>query len=216
MRRTLAVLLIVAAAGCDRTPVTVPGDGSLALAPSIDVKPTPAPTPTVVYSNDFEGGLIGAEWSLSTTSVSPKGETFLGEFLNDAVTITVNDLPTHSTVIVSADLYILRSWDGTNTTYGPDVFDIYTPTTSLLHTTFANGGGNKQNYPDNIGGKIHAAESGSVRKIKLGYGMDASYPISYAISHTGSSFSITFQASGLFSLPDESWGLDNVVISILP
>jgi hypothetical protein len=215
MRRTLVVLALVALAGCDQTQITVSG-GSQPISTLSRANSSPAPSSTIVYAADFEGGLVGAEWSDGLTAQAPKGETFLGEFGNQAVTLSIDlsDRP-HAKVIVSAELYVLKSWNGVDDVNAPNVFDISSSGTSLLHTTFANGhGGRRQNYPDNVGGRLSAAERGSVRKIRLGYDLDAAYLLSYTIDHAGSEFSVTFQASGLTG--NATWGLDNVIVSILP
>jgi hypothetical protein len=37
---------------------------------------------------------------------------FLGEFGSQAITLTLQDLPDHSLVTITFDLYLIRSWDG--------------------------------------------------------------------------------------------------------
>lgn len=44
--------------------------------------------------------------------------------------------------------------------------------------------------------------------------MDAVYNLSFAFAHTSSSLTLDFGALGLQSLADESWGLDNVRVSV--
>src|SRR5262249_22320553 len=117
----------------------------------------------VIYTNDFENGsdpLPG--WSDKSLSRTPSGRGFLGEFINKVVSLSLDNLPAHSSLSLDFDLYLLHSWDG-NATYpvpgqgnvpaGPDVFDLRVeggPT--LLHTTFANvtsrPSDTDQAYPD--------------------------------------------------------------------
>ena len=78
---------------------------------------------SVLYSNDFEGA-VGNEWSHTSTSTTPTGNrNFLGEFNPQTVTFTLNDLPTHSELNVSFDLFILRSWDGSQPGM-PDIWNL--------------------------------------------------------------------------------------------
>ena len=78
----------------------------------------------VVYKNDFEK-TVGREWSLPITDTTPKGgRRFLGQFCNDTVQLTLENLPPHSKVTVSFDLFIIRKWDGNYRRYGPDYWDL--------------------------------------------------------------------------------------------
>ncbi len=66
----------------------------------------------VVYENDFEKP-VRQEWSKCTTEFTPKdGRRFLGQFGNETAQLTLEDLPPHSKVTVSFELFIIRSWDG--------------------------------------------------------------------------------------------------------
>jgi hypothetical protein len=79
----------------------------------------------VIYEDDFSGGSSG-QWSDGSTSLTPSGRAFLGEFNNQSVTLTLPgdldsvpaiaqpaaSLPSHTQVEISFDLFILRSWDG--------------------------------------------------------------------------------------------------------
>lgn len=108
----------------------------------------------VVYSNDFEG-VVGPEWSNTSTDMTPTGDrSFLGQFSNDTVSLTLTDLPQHTDVAVSFDLFIIRSMDGNGDCCGgPEIFDLNVASgPTLLHTTFSNTGsvGNRQAYPDAI------------------------------------------------------------------
>ena len=108
---------------------------SACLLSFIPIQPAHA---ILVYSNDFEGG-VGAEWSSAMTETTPVGSRgFLGRFDNATITLTLA-LPTHTGVTVSFDLFILQSWDGNDTEFGPDIWELMVdggPT--LVHTTFTN------------------------------------------------------------------------------
>ena len=61
----------------------------------------------VVYANDFEKA-AGPEWSESKIDTTPNGNRrFLGQFGTETVTLTLDDLPAHSRVTVSFDLFII-------------------------------------------------------------------------------------------------------------
>lgn len=192
---------------------------------------------SVLYSNDFEGA-IGSEWSHISTSTTPIGNrNFLGEFNPETVAFALNDLPTHSELSVSFDLFILRSWDGDNftaDTWDCSVLDGIT----LLHTTFNNHSVGSvhfpvtptQSYPDNYPSDSHPSFTGAAEICTLGYThpsidsdelQDAVYNLTLTFPHSASSIILNFATSlneemdpsGVW---DESWGLDNFVLTPEP
>ena len=182
----------------------------------------------LVYSNDFEGG-VGAEWSSAMTETTPVGSRgFLGQFDNSTITLTLA-LPTHTRVRVSFDLYILQSWDGNDTEFGPDIWELTVeggPT--LIHTTFTNAFASellfRQAYPDAFPGGDHPGLTGAAESDTLGYenvagydgASDSVYALSFTFLHSGSPLILHFAGSGLEGIGDESWGLDNVRIDVTP
>ena len=184
----------------------------------------------IVYQNGFEG-LVGGEWSNTTTSVTPVGSrTFLGEFGNDTVSLDLTGLPGHDTILVSFDLYIIRTWDGNGDggTPGPDrwMMDL-DGQTQLVDTTFAVGPNDsvqRQQFSGMstlISGFPVAPRTGAIENDTLGYtfnGMqrDSVYDIHFAVQHTANNATLNFSAEGLQRLSDESWGIDNVVIQAVP
>jgi hypothetical protein len=215
MKKVLSLSLAFLLAACS--------DATGPLTSSSPAKPgkqTQAPDPILVYSNDFSG-TVGGEWSSNTVSTSPSGQRFLGEFLNQQVGLLVL-LPPHSQLVVQADIYFIRSWDGTGTEYGPDTFNMGVDATTLLNTTISNVDSN-QNYPNASGGSQVAAGTGALATNTLGYiywdeqiPIDATYRFTYTLNHTAAAAFIHWQASGLQYLLDESWGIDNVRISYIP
>jgi hypothetical protein len=69
----------------------------------------------VIYVNDFEATTAPlTEWSMPLTDTTPTGaRRFLGQFGNDGVVLTLHDLPIHTGITLSFDLFILQQWDGT-------------------------------------------------------------------------------------------------------
>lgn len=175
----------------------------------------------VVYSNDFEGG-IGPEFGGLTIDTTPSGRNFLGQFGNRTVSLSLGGLPAHTEVRVDFDLYIIRSWDG-NWPDSPDVWTLMVNGAKIIETTFdnqADRSDHSQAYPGNYPGSSNPPLSGVEQRNSLGYEygnnqMDAVYHLSYSIPHTDNFLEIDFVASGLTSdIADESWGLDNVIVTI--
>jgi hypothetical protein len=176
------------------------------------------PCSTHAYANNFQS-VVGSEWSNTSTDTTPVGNRrFLGQFGNDTVSLNLNGLPAHDQVTVCFDLFVLKSWDGNDTGYGPDVWDLSVnggPT--LLHTTFSNTeeDGHQQNYPDSFPGGKHPADTDAAEVDTLGYSSssgDSVYHLIFTFSHTANSIELNFSGSGLQGIGDESWGLDNVIV----
>jgi hypothetical protein len=191
----------------------------------LSLLPTPrtsaATTATVVYANDFEGS-VGGEWSNTATDTTPVGaRKFLGQFAAETVNLSLSGLPSHTSVRVEFDLYVIRSWDGNgNSCCGPDEFDLSVsggPT--LLHTTFSNTGdaGNHQAYPGAYPGSQNFARTGATESNSLGYDNfgDTVYHLERRFIHTGGSLVFAFSGLASQGLSDESWGLDNVTVTTL-
>lgn len=182
-----------------------------------------------VFADDFDEG-VGAGWSVTRTSTAPAGAIFLGEFGNETVSLDLSGLPPHKELLVSFDLYIIRSWDGnqvnkpvgfraydhltTATAIGPDIWQLGVDGTTVITTTFSNWDGFRQAYPDAYPGGNNPARTGAASTNQLGYtfgeGKDAIYRLSIPIAHTGDTARIDFSALGLQAIEDESWGLDNI------
>jgi hypothetical protein len=178
-----------------------------------------------------------------TTVESPNRRArFLGEFggppvgrpgdpdwnrtrVDQTITLSLKDLGPHSLIVVSFDLYVLKSWDGNSRRYGPDRFLVRVgggPV--LLDTTFSNNpkvreDGSYQRYPSSGGKAVsNPPQTGAVSIGTLGYNnffKDSVYHLSFEFPHTRSTLTLEF-GSSLFEgkgTADESWGLDNVVVS---
>lgn len=127
---------------------------AVALLAALFAAPGQAAT---VYFNDFQG-MVGSEWSQTSVTAAPNPDyagnrKFLGEFGNDVVSLTLNNLPTHTQLSLSFQLYLIRSWDGNDTTVvngdplGPDTWSLgVAGGPSLLSATFSNGNPAGQTY----------------------------------------------------------------------
>ena len=191
----------------------------------------------VIYSNGFEGS-VGPEWSTTLIDVTPAGtRRFLGQFGNDTVSLALSHLPAHSAVSLSFDLFVIRSWDGNYD--APDnplnLWDLTADGQTLVHTTFAlYPYATIQAYPGSYPGGSYAPGTGASENNTLGYTftnnamtdrpMDAVYRLSFAFTHTSDTLVLGFSGTGLQgpnpwvsnAYLDESWGLDNVQVSITP
>lgn len=190
---------------------------------------TPAPVRTTFYIQDFESG-IGSEWSSTTTDVTPNGgRRFLGQFGTDeSVTLSLNGLPEHSTIEVSFDLFVLRTWDGNDTVYGPDRWQFTCDGTTLLNTTFSNWDKGdhvfRQAYPGVAGIGDNPARIGAVENNTLGFALaipiypgniqDSVYHFTFTQPHHNRNVEFRFIGAGNYGggFLDEGWGIDNVTV----
>lgn len=186
--------------------------------------------PTQVYFNDFESAALG-NWSNPSKSITPVGNRgFLGEFGNETVSLPLTNLPGHSSITLSFDLYIIRSWDGNISTpgVGPDIWSVGMNHPGLgehvfLGTTFANqpaAWSRSQSYPLAYGDGDSPMYAGAMEVNSLGYthrefSLSSVYHMEFTMpEHSDSSAEFWFRASGLQGLADESWGLDNVRVTV--
>jgi hypothetical protein len=163
----------------------------------------------------------------------------LGQFNNDTVTLQLSNLPTHRSISISFDLYILNSWDGNQVSWpeafkaigpevktsivGPDIWQLTLDGNLLLRTTFSNWDllGFRQAYPGAYPGGDYPARSGAVANNTLGYiqaqyPLDSTYHLTFSVDHTDPGLDLEFNAQGLQLAGDEGWGIDNVAVIVSP
>jgi hypothetical protein len=180
----------------------------------------------IVYTNNFSQGTgggtsqgrVSATWSSGATDVTPSGRygRFLGQFGNDVVTLALTGLPPHRSVAITFKLFIIRTWDGNDTTFGPDFWEFGVfPGLTFLRTTFSYNPSISQSFPGQYPSNF-AARSGALENNTLGYGDDSVYQIGRDFAHSGNSLTLYFAGSNLQPLFDESWGLDDVAVAISP
>ena len=175
-----------------------------------------------------------------TNCESPnRAQRFLGEFggpkigvprdpgynrtrVDQTISLALSNLPPHTALKVSFDLYVLKSWDGNSPIYGPDRWGLgIAEGPTLFETTFSNNPkvttqGSDQDYPR----AKSPPRTGAVSTNTLGYTFfgDSIYPLAFVFAHSGSKLTLNFSSS-LFEgkgIADESWGLDNVRVAIVP
>lgn len=178
-------------------------------------------TTQLVYFNDFET-TVGSEWSFPRSiSTSPQGaRRFLGQFTSVTKSLTLANLPPHTHLKVSLQLFILKSWDGNLTDFGPDRWSLSVRDgVTLIDTTFSNydptqgyPGGLTDNYP---------SKTGAEEKNTLGYThsvlgvADAVYDLTFSFHHSQAAVIFDFRGINLQDSTDESWGIDNVRVEAI-
>ncbi len=173
-----------------------------------------------MYSNTFENAMPGGIGIQNyATTVAPKGQKFLGEYASSSVGLTVTCLPQHTHLLISFDLYIIRSWDGNTIGPGPDHWkmELAGRPSPLIDTTFSNYSWSPQAYPANYPLGNYPYHTGAVALDALGYvydkwAHDAIYHLSFIVPHTGDLATFKFTGYGLQPVSDESWGLDNITV----
>lgn len=146
--------------------------------------------------------------------------------VDESIDLSLDTLPPHRSMTLTFDLDVLKSWDGDSPTYGRDRWTVaLAGGPVLLDTTFSNNRktsteGSFQSYP----APGSAPQTGATAVNTLGYGYwfgDATYHFTFTFAHAAPSATLTFSSS-LFegkaeparATRDESWGLDNVRVTV--
>lgn len=172
----------------------------------------------VIYQNDFESGLANGFGPGGVVTAPNASTKFLGEFSNDVESLNLLGIGAHTFVTVDLDLYVMHSWDGNDGSFGPDTLRFSADATPFLNATFSNWSP-MQSYSDAtpLGGGSFAAKTDADAIGTLGYsdffGTDTTYHLSFNIAHSANDLNLTFEGLGLQGVGDESWGIDNVVVS---
>ena len=190
-------------------------------------------TGTQVASIDFESAAPASlsPGSATVTGVQaflglgPTGNQFSGSFLRSAtantVTLTLNNLPAHSSISLAFLFAAIDSLDGAGGFPSGDFFRVTLDGTTLLRETFANATLSQiQTYVAPPGGEL-------ARRVDLGFGgpggffTDSAYDMSVEpafqrIPHTSSTATFTFriEGAGVQDINDESWALDNLRVTV--
>ncbi|MCZ2341591.1 MAG: hypothetical protein LC104_07310 [Bacteroidales bacterium] len=166
-------------------------------------------------------------------AVTPTGRSFLGDFGNQAVNLNLTDLSSHTALTIEFDLYLLRTWDGTDPGgWGTDTFTAKLDGQTLVSNTFANrteanaGHTNHQQTYGGVGAPpgLYPGFTGATEAGTLGYNtwraefqryedMSSVYRLTFTVPHIATTANFQFAGSGLQGLGDESWGLDNVQVT---
>ena len=193
-----------------------------------------------IYSNDFDGtetfseGATGALSGVTTTaSVESFPAPFAGNMLhNDTggtyfpppvvpglpTTLTLMNLPAHTSIDVEFLLAIVNTWDGIGgfPNGGGDTFNVLVDGTPVFSETFAIQSGTQSYVPPagvDLGYGSFGFPGGSDKAFDMTF-----EPTLHNIAHTASSVTIQWFADGpgwqgASNGLDESWGMDNLRVS---
>jgi hypothetical protein len=195
-------------------------DGNQTFAPGV--------TGSISGGSDiFVAGLAG---------LGNPGNTFAGNLRqhDGVLTLQLNNLPYHTGVDLDLLLTTIDTWDGLTIFNGfpsPDVFNIFRDSLAFFSESFRNSTQATDVYwePGEIGTSYMPPVGGSIATGTNGFGdvigqsaADGAYDLSLEpslsnIPHTGSSLTITFfpSGSGWQGDPDESFGIDNLQVTLL-
>lgn len=183
----------------------------------------------VVYTNNFTTSTTspGATATLTggQAQTSPNGQQFLQ--LSSALSsanLTIGGLQPNSTVTLTFNLYGIQSLDGNSTIpgTGPDGFRLTADNTELLNNTFSNGNPLTAGFGQSFGcpGGNCAPATGASAINTLGYTFpnqsigDSTYNLTFTTTaDAAGAVMFSFLASNLQPPGDESFGLDNIVVS---
>lgn len=170
------------------------------------------PLSNIIYSTDFENGITSPPWNnLNRTTDSYGGfnsTNYHGNYsLTGSTTLTLTGLGPHTQLALDFDLYLFSTWDGNNTTYGPDYFSLAQDISgSWTFTNHQSAGQSYNGTPDETYGASGMSQTHVYRDLGP-TGADNGF----LIAHTGPTFTITF--GGPTTQSDEWWGIDNVTVS---
>jgi hypothetical protein len=204
----------------------------ICIACALSCKRQGATTEAIVYTNDFQNdNLAGIE---NGNIVQYNNTAVLGRYnrnTNDGYfKLTVGNLPRHSLVTITFDLYIHDKWDGNKTgTEGPDIWQMLVDDGILINATFNNDDcipGNfcsPQSYPANYPNSYNNPKTGSSRTDLPGVCALADttgttlYKITKTFAHSNSTLVLQcldklVQPNVSDQLCDESWSVDNINI----
>ncbi|MCE9666339.1 VWD domain-containing protein [Myxococcus stipitatus] len=175
--------------------------------------PEPTPSGRWAYFANFQSPLYG-EWSKGLVSTSPQGgKTFLGRFGNENITLSLAALPSHTTVTVSFDLFIIGGWIGESAAgpVYPTYFGLRANNAPLMQYVFSNTPGNAQTYP--VANSYARTGGEALNTLGYAYG-DTTYRMRIKFNSSTPSLALTFYAGNLTSARNETWGLDNVEVQV--
>lgn len=163
----------------------------------------------VVYQQDFEtASLIGPEWSSNKTDFAAPFSRFSQRRTNDQLTLTINTIAGRLYTL-EFDLYLIDSWDGSDPTWGQDRFNVKADSAVLF-----------SEFLDNRMDSPHSSYRNPDEVGHFGFGSrefdrDAIYRgivLEFTANHAQTT--LAFFGSGLQGKNDESWGIDNVFVTM--
>ena len=186
------------------------------------------PKEHIAYRNDFEAGRGDLQVykfsNLDTARLSlPFNNTHvLGPLNHRAVYKNFTDLPKHSLLKITFDLYLHDQWTGNKLQGSPDLWAIFLDKEKVFATTFSNIDGFEQAYPEAEGYYFPACSNVfrrdlpglcSLQNSKTGSSV---YQITWIKAHSNSTLELAL--SDLVVENDlcvKSWSIDNLVVTCI-
>lgn len=200
-----------------------------------DASPPDAAVPTLAFSLDLESALPSnvdpGSGTLSPSegaaTLGPVGNQFGATLLRSAtgnvVTVTLANLPAHSSITLDFLFAAIDSLDGAGTFPAGDYFRIDLDGNTIFRESFANA------LPDQVQTYDPPAGVTLARHVDLGFAANGGYYTDSAydmgadpqfdnIAHTAANAVLTFtlEGQGVQTLDDESWAIDNVRVTVNP
>jgi hypothetical protein len=193
---------------------------------------------TSAYSTNFDADAwnSGGQFTSITTTESvqnfaglgPLNGPFAGKFLRNGsataagapATLTLRNLPAHTSIDINFLLGILESWDGAEAgqTYDPDQFLVRIDGVLYFDRTFTNVAGTTQSYVAPAGvvlvpANLNRGDFALPNYVDSAYNMGLDGRFNF-IPHTASTLTIDWLAggSGLEATNNESWAIENVEV----
>jgi hypothetical protein len=190
--------------------------GAAALALSAGIGSAHAAT---VYSNDFQTSSVAGITTGGSLKTAPDGSSEYLQLVNGQ-TAVLSLSGGYSSYSVSYDIYAINTVDGDgpyggNSTSNPDSFSVATNAGATLENySFANYGGDSQNYP----APGSPDQSGAAATGQLGYGSgsEATYAFSETFGPSAGPTQLIFTGNTNQDAGDESFGVDNIVVTGAP
>ncbi|PSL03488.1 hypothetical protein [Cecembia rubra] len=185
----------------------------------------------VVYSNNF-GQLDLAGFENGRLFIF-YGDTLLGFYNNEEVSVTIPDLPNHNILKIEVELFVHDSWDGNpdDGISGPDFWYLKVDQDEVFRTTFSNSPCEstfclRQSFPQDYF-RQNFPKTGAIRTDLPGLCLFGAfqnyttvYRISRLISHFNNSVQITLgdelkQVNSPDPLCDESWSVGKIEVTAM-
>lgn len=205
---------------------SAPSLSKLSLGAAMLMLGSAATAATVVATRNFDSpdftlagvtatGTAGGGVSVGTQSIANFGASMFRNNTTGLWSITLANLPAHTSVSIDIDLAFLDSWDSLNGTVTPDLltWSIDGATTKVLTANNASGtvndfaGGTVVQGPANVWG---------IQWNDRIVDMSTSTLATFAHTNSTLTFGLRAGGAGWQGGTDESWAFDNLVISIEP
>ncbi|MHB9071205.1 MAG: hypothetical protein ACYC54_12665 [Sedimentisphaerales bacterium] len=173
---------------------------------------------STAYSQDFESGTLGTEWSGAGTLQSPLGLSVFGfgdwhlkSDSQSASILTLSGLRPHTSMKLS---FSLAMWDSVDAHQG-DLFQVKVDGNFIINEVFGNYVLTNQGQSVGPGVPLTPPFTGyySPDYGNLNF-RDSARAVSIVLAHSASSVTISFQYPDMQPPPDETFGIDNIVITM--